>query len=310
MFSLFHFFTALPRPDSLGNPIDSMRNIAQTIVTDVTTGQGLDKMSTFLTRLFNWSLTMGGRVVAAIVIFIIGRFVIRIINKLFMKLLANRNVDAGVKSFLHSLVNALLMTLLIISIVNKLGIETTSFAALLAAFGVAIGMAMSNNLSNLVGGMLILMFKPYRVGDWIKKDDILGHVEAIEIFHTVLRQYDGTRVYMANGSMSTATVINYSKHPSLRIEFKVSVEYGQNYEQVEQTLLNIAAADKRVLATPKPYVALDKLADSSVDIILRLWVNKENYWDVRYGLNREIYERFNAGGIAFAFPQITVHQGA
>ena len=148
------------------------------------------------------------------------------------------------------------------------------------------------------------------MGDWIKKDDILGHVEAIEIFHTVLRQYDGTRVYMANGSMSTATVINYSKHPSLRIEFKVSVEYGQNYEQVEQTLLNIAAADKRVLATPKPYVALDKLADSSVDIILRLWVNKENYWDVRYGLNREIYERFNAEGIAFAFPQITVHQGA
>ena len=233
MFSLFHFFTALPHPDSLGNPIDSMRNIAQTIVTDVTTGQGLDKMSTFLTRLFNWSLTMGGRVVAAIVIFIIGRFVIRIINKLFMKLLANRNVDAGVKSFLHSLVNALLMTLLIISIVNKLGIETTSFAALLAAFGVAIGMAMSNNLSNLVGGMLILMFKPYRVGDWIQKDDILGHVEAIEIFHTVLRQYDGTRVYMANGSMSTATVINYSKHPSLRIEFKVSVDYGRNSEQVE-----------------------------------------------------------------------------
>jgi small conductance mechanosensitive channel len=309
MFNLIHFLlAALPNPDSLGNPIDSMRNIAHAIVNDVTTGEGLDKMSTLITRLFNWSLTMGGRVVGAMVIFIIGRFVIRMINKLLMKLLSNRNVEPGVKSFLHSLVNALLMLMLIIAIVNKLGVETTSFAALLAAFGVAIGMAMSNNLSNLVGGILILMFKPYRVGDWIKKDDILGHVEAIEIFHTVLRTYEGTRVYLANGAMSTATVINYSKHPTLRIEYKVSVEYGQDYAAVEQALLDVAASDKRVLPVPKPYVALDQLGDNSVNIILRLWVKKEDYWDVRYGINRQIYERFNAEGISFAFPQVTVHQ--
>jgi small conductance mechanosensitive channel len=297
-----------PLPDSTGNPIDSVHKVASTIITDVTTGQGLDKMSVFVNKLISWGVTIGVRILGAVIILVVGRFLIKLINRLFDKLLTSRAVDSGVRSFLRSLVNALLVILLIIAVVNKLGIETTSFAALLASFGVAIGMAMSGNLSNFVGGMLILMFKPYRVGDWIKVSDVLGQVVSIEIFHTVLKCYDGTLVYMSNGNMSTAVVRNYSRKPILRIEFKLGLEYGVDVAQAEKVLLRLVAGDDRVEKEPAPYVALDELADSSVNVILRLWVKKEDYWKVRYDFNRKIYDTFNREGIGFAFPQITVHQ--
>lgn len=298
----------LPLPDSMANPIDSVHKVAHTIIQDVTTGEGIDKMTVLVNQLISWSLTIGGRIVAATVIFIVGRFIIRLVNRLFDKLLTNRAVDSGVKSFLHSLVNALLIVLLIIAVVNKLGIETTSFAALLASFGVAIGMAMSGNLSNFVGGMLILMFKPYRVDDWIKVGDVLGQVVAIEIFHTVLKCYDGTLVYMSNGSMSTAVVRNFSRKPDLRLEFKLGLDYGVDVARAEKVLLELTSQDPRVENDPAPYVALDELADSSVNVILRFWVKKELYWTVKYDFNRRIYDTFNREGIGFAFPQITVHQ--
>lgn len=287
---------------------DSTKDVIQSIVSDVKTGDGISRMSELAKQLIDWGVQVSGRIVAAVIIFFVGRYVIKLINRLFDKLLTNRRVDPSVKSFLRSLVNALLLTLLIISVINKLGIETTSFAALLASFGVAIGMAMSGNLSNFVGGMLILMFKPYRVGDLIKTGDTLGRVKSIEIFHTVLKTYDGTLVYMSNGSMSTAVIKNFSREPTLRLTFKLGLEYGVDFGVAKALLLRIAAADDRVVHEPRPYVVLDELADSSVNVILRLWVKKEDYWDVNYSMNQTIYEEFNKAGIGFAFPQITVHR--
>lgn len=305
---LLFVLQALPNPDSLSHAADSTKNAVKALVTDVTTGDGINRMSVLVKQLVEWAMLVGGRIVAAAIIFVVGRYVIKLINRLFDKLLTNRSIDPSVKSFLRSLVNALLLTLLIVSVINKLGIETTSFAALLASFGVAIGMAMSGNLSNFVGGMLILMFKPYRVGDLIKTGDTLGRVKAIEIFHTVLKTYDGTLVYMANGSMSTAVIKNFSREPNLRLSFKVGLEYGVDYGQAKALLLRIAEADKRIVGAPAPYVVLDELADSSVNVILRVWVRKEDYWNVRYDMNETIYEEFNKAGIGFAFPQMTVHQ--
>lgn len=262
-----------------------------------------------LEKLIDGGMTLGGRVVGAIVIFIIGRYIIKLINSLVDKILAARDVDRGVRSFLRSMLNILLMVLLIVAIIDKLGIETTSFAALLASFGVAVGMALSGNLSNFVGGILILVFKPYRVGDWIRVDGTLGQVISIESFHTVMRTYAGEHVYMGNDSMSKAKVINYSKQPTLRIEFKVGVEYGTDCAAVERVLREIAEADGQVLREPAPAVALDELGDNAVVMFLRVWVKKEDYWTVLYRLNRRIYDRFNEEGLPFAFPQLTIHQG-
>ena len=261
-------------------------------------------------RLIDGGMTLGGRVVGAIVIFVVGRWIVRLINKIVDKLLAARDVDKGVRSFLRSVLNVVLMVLLVVAIVDKLGIETTSFAALLASFGVAVGMALSGNLSNFVGGILILVFKPYRVGDWIRVDGTLGQVESIESFHTVMRTYAGEHVYMGNDSMSKAKVVNYSKQATLRVEIRVSVEYGTDCSAVERVLKEIAAGDVDVLAEPAPSVALDELGDSAVWMFLRVWVKKEDYWTVLYRLQREIYDRFNEEGLAFAFPQLTIHQGS
>ena len=304
MFQLLHF------PDSTSNPIDSVHQVAHTIIKNVTTGEGLDKMSILFNQLISWSLTIGGHIIAALVIFIIGRFVIKLINKLFDKLLTGRAVDPGVKSFLRSLVNALLLVLLIVAVVNKLGIETTSFAALLASFGVAVGMAMSGNLSNFVGGMIILMFKPYRVGDWIEVDGVQGQVAAIEMFHTVLKCFTGPKVYMSNGNMSTAVVTNYSRERNMRLDFKVGLEYGVDVAKAEKVLLGLTSGDRRIVDEAEPCVVLDELADSSVNVILRFWVKKDDYWTVKYEYNRKIYEVFNKEGLGFAFPQITVHQAS
>ncbi len=196
----------------------------------------------------------------------------------------------------------------IAAVINKLGIETTSFAALLASFGVAIGMAMSGNLSNFVGGMIILLFKPYRVGDLIEANGETGHVVAIEIFHTILKTYGGVNVYMANGNMSTAVIKNYSKNNLLRVEFKVSVEYGQDLSKVEAELYRIAQTDARVLKDPAPHVNLEELAASSVDLTMKVWVKDVDYWSVKYDINRNIYDRFNEIGISFPFPKLTIHQ--
>ena len=295
--------------DSSRNAIDSVHRVAGAIIADVATGRGIDKMEMLIEKLVNWGIIIGGRIIGATIIFFVGRFVIRMINKVFDKVLTRDSIDPGVKSFLKSMINALLMVLLIIAIVNKLGFETTSFAALLASFGVAVGMALSGNLSNFVGGMIILMFKPYRVGDLIEVNGVTGYVEAIEIFHTILRTYSGENVYLSNGNMSAATIKNYHKEDRLRLEFKVGVEYGQDFKQAEDVLLKLANEDARVLKDPKPYVALDELADSSVNLVMRLWVENADYWSTKYDINRKIYERFNEAGISFPFPQITVHKG-
>lgn len=298
----------LQTPVTLKHHADSIHNIASTVVKDVTTGEGLDKMQLLLQKLLDWSISMGGRVVAAIIIFIIGRYLIKIINRLLQKLFVRQSVDPSIKTFLGSFINTTLMVLLIIAIINKLGIETTSFAALLASFGVAIGMAMSGNLSNFVGGMLILLFKPYKVGDWIKVDNTLGLVISIETFHTILRTYDGTHVYFSNGNMSSVTVRNYSKEDIIREEFKLGLEYGQDLVKAEQVLKKIVEDEKRALPDPKPTFVFDSFGDSSINIILRLWVKNEDYWDVKSDIQRRIYEEFNREGISFPFPHITLHQ--
>lgn len=269
---------------------------------------GFDKAQILVQQFINWCVSAGSNILGAVIIFVVGRFLISILNKMMAKLLQKRKVDAGVQSFVKSLVNILLTVLLIIAVIGKLGVETTSFAALLASAGVAIGMALSGNLQNFAGGLIILLFRPYKVGDWIECQGVSGTVREIQIFHTILTTGDNKVIYIPNGSLSSGTVINYSRENTRRVEWVFGVEYGADYEKVEAVVRRILAEDKRILDTPAPFVALNALADSSVNIIVRVWVKSEDYWGVYFDMNKTVYAVFNEEGIDFPFPQITVHQ--
>lgn len=269
---------------------------------------GADKVQQVIQHLIDGGVDIGGRILGALVIFLIGRFLISFLNKLVRRILERRKVDAGIRSFVESLVNILLMVLLIVAIVDKLGIETTSFAALLASAGVAVGMALSGNLQNFAGGLIILLFRPYKVGDWIECQGESGSVREIQIFHTILTTADNKTVYIPNGSASSGVVVNYSNEETRRVDWVVGVEYGEDYARVEEAARRIVAADKRILDTPAPFIALDALDASSVNIRIRVWVKNADYWGVYYDVQRAIYDEFNKAGIGFPFPQLTVHQ--
>ena len=218
-------------------------------------------------------------------------------------------MDASIQSFLKSIVNITLLVLLFLAVIGQLGIELTSFAALLASVGVAVGMALSGNLSNFAGGVIILVFRPYKVGDYIEASTgASGTVTDIQIFHTVLTTPDNKVVYAPNGAMSGAVVTNYSKLDTRRVDFSFNVEYGSDFKQVRQILMDIIHADNRIMQTPEPFVELGALADSSVNITVRVWVKSADYWAVNFDMNKNVYATFNEKGISFPFTQITVHQ--
>lgn len=273
-----------------------------------TAEEGLSKLESLVLQFKDWAVDAGGRVLAAILIFIVGRLLISLIKKMVARILAKRHVDAGVQSFVKSLVNILLTILLIVAIIGELGVDTTSFAALLASAGVAIGLALSGNLQNFAGGLVILLFRPFKVGDWIEAQGVSGSVSEIQIFHTILITPDNKVVYVPNGPLSSGNVTNYSREETRRVDWVVGVEYGENYDKVEETVRRIIAADKRIINAPEPFVALHALDASSVNVVIRVWVKSSNYWDVYFDMNKAIYTVFNKEGIGFPFPQLTVHQ--
>ena len=267
------------------------------------------EISALIDKLINASVDLGGRILGAIVIFIIGKLLVNWANRLFAKLLQKRKVDASIQSFLKSIINITLLVLLFLAVIGQLGIELTSFAALLASVGVAVGMALSGNLSNFAGGVIILVFRPYKVGDYIEASTgASGTVSDIQIFHTVLTTPDNKVVFAPNGAMSGAVVTNYSKLDTRRVDFSFSVEYGSDFKQVRQILMDIIHADNRIMQTPEPFVELGALADSSVNITVRVWVKSADYWAVNFEMNKNVYATFNEKGISFPFTQITVHQ--
>ena len=266
------------------------------------------KIDTLLKQLISLGVDAGKSILLAALIYIVGRFVINLINRLIRQMLERKNVDATIQSFLKSFVSILLNVLLIITVVSALGINTTSFAALLASFGVAAGMALSGNLQNLAGGLIILLFKPFKVGDMIEAQGVLGCVKEIQIIHTILQTPDNKEIFLPNGSLSSGSITNYSKMGTRRVDFTVSVEYGTDVENVQNALKSIAYADERILKDPEPLIALSGLADSSVNFTFRVWVNGADYWPVFFETNKQIYEEFNRKGIKFPFPQLQIHQ--
>ena len=268
-----------------------------------------EMVNEFIAKALNSCIDLGGRILAALIIFIIGKLIVNWINRLFAKMLEKRKVDASIQSFLKSIVNITLLVLLFLAVIGKLGIELTSFAALLASAGVAIGMALSGNLSNFAGGVIILVFRPYKVGDYIEASTgASGTVTDIQIFHTVLTTPDNRIVFAPNGAMSGAVVTNYSRKDTRRVDFSFGVEYGTDFELAKSTIMEVINKDSRILKDPAPFIELGALADSSVNITVRVWVNAADYWGVNFDMNKNVYAIFNEKGISFPFPQLTVHQ--
>ena len=261
-----------------------------------------------ISKLVEWCITMGGNILGAIIIYVVGRFVIGLIKQAINSFLERRKIEETVKTFVRSMVNISLTVLLIIAIISRLGIETTSFAALLASAGVAIGMAFSGNLQNFAGGVILLLLRPFKVGDYVVAQGVEGYVKEIQIFHTVLTTYDNRTIYVANGSLSSGVITNMSQLVNRRVDWTVSVEYGQDFEHAKEVILGIVEKHELILKDPAPFVAVKELSNSSVDLIVRVWVKSADYWTVHYDMRREVYEAFNKEGISFPFPQVTIHQ--
>lgn len=261
-----------------------------------------------LTKLLDWGIEVGKDLLGAIIIYIVGRFIIKQIGRLLSRILEKRKLEISVQTFLKSLVSILLNLILAFAIVSRLGVETTSFAALLASAGVAIGMALSGNLSNFAGGLIILVFKPFKVGDYIESLNASGTVREIQIFHTILVTVDNKVIYVPNGSLSSNAITNYNKQETRRAEWVFGVEYGEDFEKVREVLQRIIDADDRILKDPAPMIVLGALSASSVDIKVRVWTKSADYWNVYFDMNKIVYDTFNKEGIGFPFPQLTVHQ--
>ena len=266
------------------------------------------KLDSFMDQAISLGVNAGKSILLAILIFVVGRYVIRLINKLIANMLERRRVEPTIQSFLKSFTNILLTILLVITVISALGVNTTSFAALLASAGVAIGMALSGNLQNLAGGIILLLFKPYKIGDYIEAQDVNGVVQEIQIFHTIILTVDNKQIYIPNGALSSGSITNYSAKELRRVDWTVGVEYGTDVEKVRAALMKLIDADNRILKDPAPFIALRELASSSVDFTVRGWVKSADYWGVFFDMNKQIYEEFNRQGISFPFPQIQVHQ--
>ena len=253
-------------------------------------------------------LEAGKSILLAVVVAVVGRYVVKFINNLVARMLERRNVEPTVKSFLKSFVNILLVTLLIITVVSTLGVNTTSLAALLASAGLAVGMALSGNMQNLAGGLILLFFKPYKVGDFIEAQGVSGIVKAIQIFHTILTTTDNKELFIPNGPLSSGNITNYTKNELRRVDFTISVEYGTKVEKVKEVTLELLQQDERIMQDPAPFIAVKELANSSVDFTLRVWTKATEYWNVFFDTNERIYAEFNKQGIKFPFPQLQIHQ--
>lgn len=268
------------------------------------TSEHLEKV---LQKLIDMGLAAGKNILLAIVVYIAGRFIIKLINRLMLRTFARQKVELSVQTFLKSFINILLTIILIVSVISVLGINTTSIAALLASAGVAVGMALSGNLQNLAGGLIILVFKPYKVGDYIEAQGTQGTVREIQIFHTIVTRPDSTLAYVPNGAMSSGLITNYSRNELRRLDFVVGVDYGVDVSRVEEITRRIVDNNPLVLSDPAPFIAVDALAESSVNVLIRVWSKTTDYWKLYYDLRREIYDTYNREGIDFPFPQQTVH---
>lgn len=260
-----------------------------------------------LTNLVQQGCWVALKIVLACIIYFLGRWLIRWIIRLMDKAFERRNADVSLRTFLRSLVNVVMMIVVLLVVVQTLGINTTSFIALFASAGLAVGMALSGTLQNFAGGVVVLLLRPYRVGDYIVAQGQSGVVDAIGLFMTRIRTTDNRTIYVPNNTISSSIIDNYTQSDTRRLSWSLSVSYGDDVDVARAEIVKMMQADSRILAEPAPVVYVDALAESSVNLLIRVWVKTSDYWDVYYAVNEQLYKELPKYGINFPFPQMDVH---
>jgi len=244
----------------------------------------------------------GSRVLLALVTLAIGWWLINRVTSKLAHLLALRKADQALQGFISNLANIILKILLVVSVASMIGIQTTSFVAAIGAAGLAIGLALQGSLANFAGGVLILLFRPFKIGDWIEAQGVSGTVDSIQIFHTVLRTGDNKTVIVPNGNLSNGIITNYNRQPTRKVVFDVGVDYDADLQKVREVLLTLAD-DPRVLKDPEPVAVVTALGDSAITVSLRVWVSTPDYWDVLFMFNERSRDRLKAAGVDIPVPQ-------
>ncbi|HCA22731.1 MAG TPA: mechanosensitive ion channel protein MscS [Pseudomonas sp.] len=249
----------------------------------------------------------GSKLFLALLTLVIGWWLIGRVVKAMDAVLNKRNVEPTLHGFLSALVSIALKVLLLITVAGMVGIETTSFIAMLGAAGLAVGLALQGSLANFAGGALILFLRPFRAGEYIEAQGVGGTVDSIQIFNTILKTPDNKTVIIPNGSLSNGNIINYSRQPTRRVDLNIGIDYGDDVKKARSILLGLAAADSRVMKDPEAVVWLVSLGDNSVNLSLRMWTKTEDFWGVFWDIQEQAKEAFDAQGITIPFPQRTVH---
>ncbi len=259
-----------------------------------------DKISDFI-------YSYGPNVIGAILVLIIGLWVIKLLMGGFRRMTRKQDMDPSLQGFLRSIISITLKILLFISVMSMVGIAATSFIAIIGAAGLAVGLALQGTLQNFAGGVMILLFKPYQVGNFIEGAGHMGTVKEIKIFTTILNTPDNKLIIIPNAQLSNSSLTNFSAMETRRVDFTFGIGYGDDYDKAKKVLLDLINADERIMKDPEPFIALSELADSSVNIVVRVWAAGADYWGIFFDMNEKVYKTFTSEGLNIPFPQMDVH---
>jgi len=264
-------------------------------------------MENLIGKIWELLTIYGLKVIAAIVVFIVGRWIAKGLTKFAENVMNKRQVDPTIVSFAGNMTYIALLVFVVLAALGQLGIQTTSFIAVIGAAGLAVGLALQGSLANFAAGFLMIIFRPFKVGDYIEGAGVAGTVEAIQIFTTQLRTPDNRTVIIPNGALTAANITNWSAKGTRRVDLVMGIGYGDDIDKAKKIMADILAKDERVFKDPAPKIALVELADSSVNFVVRPWVKSEHYWDVYFDTTETIKKSFDAQGISIPFPQRDVH---
>lgn len=267
----------------------------------------MDVLNEYSSYLIDLLLKYAPQFVLALFVLIVGLWLIKVINRTFGRVLEKRDISPSLRTFLGSLIGITLKILLLISVLTMVGIEMTSFIAILAAAGLAVGMALSGTLQNFAGGVMILLFKPFKVGDYIEAQGHAGSVSEIQIFNTILKTPDNRTIIIPNGGLATSSMVNYSTEAKRRVDFTFGIGYNDDIDKARKLILSIIEADDRIEKEPAPFVAVAELADSSVNFAVRVWCEAGNYWAIYFDMHEKVKKLFDKEGVSIPFPQTDVH---
>lgn len=264
-------------------------------------------MESILDRIVEWAYVAAPRVLLAIAILIAGRIAAGATGRLVRKGLLHRQVDPSIVGFISSLSSTLVMVFAVVAAISRVGVETTSFVAVLGAIGFAVGFALQGSLSNFASGVMLLVFRPFRVGDYIEAGGAAGTVHEIQLFNTILNTPDNVRIIIPNGAVYSGTIKNYSANDTRRVDFVLGIGYTSSIPKAMEIVERLIAGDARILKEPEHQLVVGELADSSVNLILRVWVNRADYWSVKFDMTRAVKDQFDANDIEIPFPQRSIH---